>query len=61
MVVSMETRKFPEKLRQEFSEIDEFGTQISMFLENYLGQLFRVKKCEQSSSLTMHKLTMNNE
>ena len=54
MVVSMETRKFPEKLRQEFSEIDEFGTQISMFLENYLGQLFRVKKCEQSSSLTMH-------
>ena len=51
MVVSMETRNFPEKLRQEFSE---FGTQISMFLENYLGQLFRVKKCEQSSSLTMH-------
>ena len=36
MVVSMETRKIPEKLRQEFSEIDEFGTQISMFLENYI-------------------------
>ena len=38
MVVSMETRKFPEKLRQEFSEIDP---QISMFLEtiwvNFLG------------------------
>ena len=51
MVVSMETRKFPEKL---FSEIDVFGTQISIFLENYLGQLFSVKKCEQSSSLTMH-------
>ena len=51
MDVSMETRKFPEKVRQEFSEIDEFGTQISMFLENYLGQLSRV---EQSSSLTMH-------
>ena len=54
MVVSMETRKIPEKLQQEFSEIDEFGTQISMFFENYFGQLFRVKKCEQSSSLTMH-------
>ena len=56
VVVSMEARKISEKLRQEFSEIDEFGTQISMFLENYmyLGQLFRVKKCEQSSSLTMH-------
>ena len=48
MVVSMETRKNPEKLRQEFPEIDEFGTQISVFLENYLGQLYRVKKCEQS-------------
>ena len=29
MVVSMETRKIPEKLGQEFSEIDEFGTKIS--------------------------------
>ena len=39
MVVSMETRKIPEKLRREFSEIDEFGTQISMFLicVNFLG------------------------
>ena len=47
MVVSMETRKIPEKLQQEFSEIDEFGTQISN-----LGQLFRVKKCEFDTALT---------
>ena len=38
MVVSMETRKIPEKLRQEFSEIDEFGTQISKTIWiNFLG------------------------
>ena len=49
MVVSMETRKIPEKLRQEFSEIDKFGTQIS-----YSGQPFRVKKC---NAITI----MNNE
>ena len=41
MVVSMETRKIPEKLRQEFSEIDEFGTQLPMFLENYLSELLQ--------------------
>ena len=28
MVVSMETRKIPEKLRQEFSETDEFGRKL---------------------------------
>ena len=38
MAVSMETRKIPEKLRQEFSQIDEFGTQISKAIwVNFLG------------------------
>ena len=59
MVVSMETRKIPEKLRQEFSEIDEFGTQILKTV-NFLGTKSansqQIRQC-----INNQKLITNNE
>ena len=52
MVVSMETRK--RICDKNSLKLMNLAPKFQCFLKTILGQLFRVKKCKQLSSLTMH-------